>query len=307
MRIASLFLFCLLFLHCGVASGNAIDSLKTNDDVDRFVNEKVLKSPKSVALFYIPGDDTLAKQKAGFTKVDLNKDGRTDLVINARYLIVVVDKGNGQYAYSFPSSTPFDECIRNNEIKEIDGNVTLIVRPCSNFGNEQPSPDTLVWTGAGLMNYNAHPRHQPVQKLHFSTSGCFGSCPIFDLAFDSTGKADFHAERYNEVNNKPLKAGRYTGYISKTLLKQLYDAIDFVAWEGIKERYRVGWTDDQTVTLELTEGGKTIKVSDYGARGTQSLKSIYLLLFEAAETTRWKLVSLDAKPSRRFPPSRKSR
>src|ERR1700722_7996933 len=92
MRILFLFLGVLGWL---VGRGSEIDGLRSRQDVVRFVG-KVDAHFKRVPIFWEGGKEGSAIDNRYF-KLDMDGDGRVDLVVNGRYVLVILDLGKGHY------------------------------------------------------------------------------------------------------------------------------------------------------------------------------------------------------------------
>src|ERR1700744_6681538 len=106
MRTIVVFLL-LVFVANGV-NANDIDKLKTVADVQQFLMTKVNKQWEKESIIESDKKDTSAFNKASFLKLDLNNDGFTDLLIEGKYLVPIIDSGNGRYNAFFVDRDPFD-------------------------------------------------------------------------------------------------------------------------------------------------------------------------------------------------------
>ena len=88
-----------LFLLFAVPSfANEIDTLKTLDEVNQFLKEKVLpKDFDTVILEPSKANTSTHYGKHKFYKLDLNGDSLTDLLADGNYLLAVIDLGGGKY------------------------------------------------------------------------------------------------------------------------------------------------------------------------------------------------------------------
>ena len=96
----SLLILAAIFISLS-CKGNAIDNLKTDDDVRAFLKTlvKVKIVPDLLATDKDGHNEKLAKTK--FLKIDLNNDGLTDLLVNGYYFFAVVDNGKGKFHLCF--------------------------------------------------------------------------------------------------------------------------------------------------------------------------------------------------------------
>jgi hypothetical protein len=280
----------LAILAMGIASfaqtRNEIDDLKTAADVNAFLNKLKPELAKEAGL------DTKAAAPSGFGKntfhkVDINNDGATDLIVDAKRLLAFLWKANGKaeiipldggifivYRYSLAS------------VAKKDAETLLTIRLVMAPG--MPEQDiyvekTLVYKFGGFLEYNAKPDDLKVEKILFSTSGCYGTCPVFDMEIDKDGKAAYNAKHYND-----LQDGKFSGTIGSPVYAKIVQNINYIGLQDLKPEYSVPWTDDQTATLTITyNGGKKKTISDYGMIGTFGLKLLYGQLSDLRGTVDW--------------------
>src|ERR1700761_3907149 len=90
--------------------------------------------------------------------------------------------------------------------------LTLSCSPKKPVVVEKVSPSDSVTTIDSVTNLDSLPKiegHQEFDEIVLSTSGCFGTCDIFNVLIRSTGEVFYHGEEY--VDHK----GYYTGRISE--------------------------------------------------------------------------------------------
>jgi hypothetical protein len=142
--------------------------------------------------------------------------------------------------------------------------------------------DTLVVKFGGFIEYNSHTDQSNVSKLSFSTTMCFGTCPVFDLYINSDGSAEYDANKYNP------ETGRFKGSIKAAKLNEIFALIGYLDLRKLQDNYKVDWTDDQTAKLEVKyKGGETKAITDYGLQGTLGLRLLYQHLFALRESQVW--------------------
>lgn len=265
--------------------GNAIDSLKTVEDVEAFIRIKVTN--KDIPIYSKLKADTLTtSSKTKFFKLDLNNDGLTDLVVNGDYLFAVIDEGKGNVSFHYIDGGTF--MLRTYILAYVDTTKTqvkLIVHPYSKHGvsaSEIPFYDTLVYKYNGFVEFNRHPGKFGISKIAISTTQCFGTCPVFDLSVDHDGMAYYFAKQYNK------KTGRFSSEVNMETVKRLFELINYINVRALKDHYNVNWTDDQTINLTITyEDGSEKNIIDYGEIGTFGLKTLYEALYKIRGTQKW--------------------
>ena len=268
--------------------GNAIDNLKTLDDVKAFIKDK-LKGDEQIDFFEtkkrVP-PTRLSNLK--FLKIDLNSDGLTDLLINGTYLFAIVDNGNGNFEASFIDRRSFmNKKYTLAHILVSDKQPKVIVKAFRDEFNPEKAyiSDTLVYKYGGFVDYTKKPEALYIEKISFSTSGCYGTCPVFELSVNIDGTATFDAEEFNDLK------GNFTGSIEKQVLDALFNLVNYIGVGHLKDRYKVNWTDDQTADLTITYKNGTVKhISDYGLIGTFGLQRLYELMFAFRLSQKWKAI-----------------
>ena len=132
-----------------------------------------------------------------------------------------------------------------------------------------------------------------IKKIQFSTSGCFGECPVFNLDLNKNDVSKFHAEWYNFKKSKNIKFKKedkkFKTIISKIDFQQIEDILNYINFSELSKDYSVNWTDDQTSTLTIIyDDGKIKSIRDYGLVGTYGLKLLYKKLFDLRFNQNWK-------------------
>lgn len=269
--ILSLFLFSTHLAHA-----NAIDSLKTIKDVEHFL-EKLDKSWKDYPVFEKATKNNSRFGKNKFFKIDLDNNGSTDLVINGKYLIAVTAYDNGKYVVRFINRA---NRYTLTSIKYSGTSPLLVMKDEYSEGTSV----TLIFKFGDFIEFNPAPADLKIEKINFSTTGCYGTCPVFDLSVNAYRTAFFNAISYNDK-----KEGKFTVTIDTAAYNNLIATINYMKLTSLKDNYFVGWTDDQTALLEITyNNGQTKKIRDYGEVGTFGLANLYKQLFALRETQKWK-------------------
>jgi len=284
-RIITILIFALTINY---VKANDIDKLKTPEDVQRFLEQKVDTTWKKYDFFETTGKkDTATYGKGKFFKLDLDNNGLTDLLINGKYFFAITDNGSGHYESHFIDRGTF--MLDKHTLKNIiykDKKTLLEIGSYSefNFGkNDNTKTDTLVLIFGEFYEYNSTPDNFKIEEIYFSTSGCYGTCPIFELSIKPDKTAKYNAIEYND------KKGIYKTTLDTASYAKLLQTINYIKLTSLNDNYSVNWTDDQTVTVEIKyNNGLTKKISDYGAIGTFGLEHLYDQLFALRKTQKWK-------------------
>jgi len=108
-------------------------------------------------------------------------------------------------------------------------------------------------------------------QIIYSSSGCYGLCPIIDISLDKKGFILFQGEGY--VN--PL--GFYSSKVDSRTKKYIFDKFRRANPIKLLDEYAVSHTDDQSLTTTFIQNGKIVKtIHDYGMAGTNELIWAYI-------------------------------
>jgi hypothetical protein len=226
-----------------------------------------------------------------WTKADFDNNGLTDILIVGKWddhcVICILDKGE-KYELKRITRRSFQNCtfpiVEDNKIK-------YYFESEPERGNwekqEQLQSTTLIYKFDDFIEENKKSATHKINKIEYSTSGCFGTCPIFNLTIISDRTAKWTAEMHNEIAKKELK-GNFQATITQDKFDELINLLNYLDFENLKDRYAVGWTDDQSSTLEITyDNGKIKLIHDYGLIGTYGLDRVYQMIFELRENQKW--------------------
>ena len=275
----------VLFLFLTVSvSANEIDQLKTASDVNQFLKKLIPKNSDELLLDVKEAPKTEYGRNT-FHKVDLDGNGKTDLIVESKYLFAVMDKNE---------ITTIDKgafMLRKFTLVRIDkaGADTLLrIRPRKDTDIPVPDSDdeqTLVYKFGGFIEYNSTPDHIKIDGITLSTSGCYGTCPIFTISINSDRSATYQAKKFNKED------GEFSGTIDTADFERLVGIINYMRLASLKTEYSVPWTDDRGSTLTIKyDGGKTKQISDYGMIGTFGLEDLYDKFYDLRGSQKWTTV-----------------
>ena len=149
----------------------------------------------------------------------------------------------------------------------------------------------LIFKSNYFIEYNPNPVTYDFEKIEYSTTGCYGMCPIFELAIKKNGQATLLAKNYNYTEKwqkGTLLNGSYKTSIQDEQMKEITDLFNYLHFANLKDDYTVPWFDDQTGILKVTyNDGKVKTITDYGLQGTYGLKEVHDVLFKLRTNQKW--------------------
>lgn len=259
--------------------GNKIDDLRTPEDVLKFVKRTFDKQDK----FHIKTDKKSIDFK--YIKLDINKDGLTDILINGIYLYAIIDKGGrNNFEEEYIGGNNYNyQLLSLDTIKSLP---LFVVQKDDGYDSETGKdiifkPDTLINLFGGFIEYNSSPKQIDFKQLKVMTSPCFRTCPIFELTINNRRQALLNAKEYNAIT------GIYKSIIDEKTFDDLLVLLAYLNIESLKNNYAVGWTDSPSIDLEIDFNGSTKKIHDYGLEGSFGLKKLYNILYKLKEKQDW--------------------
>ena len=268
---------------------NKIDRIRSEKDVEELLEE--IDSKRFEIFSVDPAlkfEDGPCAAKANATsakswvKADIDGNGFTDLLVNGRDYtpesLTIMAVADNSFVVRVLTRRLFEKCGFATLSDGTTGKVVKYYRPDSS-----DQPITLTYLSGDFFELNETPSHHTIERIAYSTSGCFGTCPIFELDVRADRTATFNALSFNK------RKGKFKSVVSKVKFDELIAALNYIDFPKLSDRYSVAWTDDQSSVLKITyDGGQTKTISDYGLIGTFGLSSFYQLLFDLRENQDWK-------------------
>jgi len=251
----------LLVLHL-FTKANEIDKLTTIKDVEHFLVEKV----DSNFIRYADVGDSIV----GFLKIDVDRNGLTDLLVNSDHPFVILDSGNGHYERSVMWAG--QKTYRPVEIFQAKDGPLLLTKSSTDCGKVSSFDlDTLTFKLGGLIEYNSHPDRLQIEKINLNTHDGYPGMNI-EISVDA-GRWATCEERYTSKI--------FAGIVDSAYFDKLMQTINYINLSSLSNSYpMVGleclWSDQEVYTLEVTfDNGQIKKISDYGGGGTFGLVALY--------------------------------
>lgn len=108
-------------------------------------------------------------------------------------------------------------------------------------------------------------------QIIYSSSGCYGSCPIIDISIDKNNHILFQGEGYVK------ELGFYEGQLDNNLKIYIFDKFKKANLQKLEKYYAANHTDDESITTTYIKDNKIIKtIDDYGHKGTRELIWAYV-------------------------------
>ena len=299
-KLLIIFIFTSTFIFA-----NQIDSLNSSKDVEEFAKKvypkftkfewsefKIISTEKVKEKISCKDEYDLLEMK-NWEKIDITNDGLTDLILTAYwgttlYSYAIIDKGNDNFKIYRLSKNVFDNCELFKPIKKNGLNyLKTYIKKQEQIGlmesKELIIKDTLVFKFQEFVEFNKNPIKYKIKEIEFQTSGCYGSCPVFNLKINYKGNAKFNGQAYIKHKGKSEKK------IPINLFNEIQELLEFIEVKKLKDNYSVTWTDDQTSFLTVRFNDNSVKkIRDYGMIGTFGLMAVYSKLGKIGKETEWK-------------------
>lgn len=311
---------CIIFLHsCAKQNINLksspitkIDSISNLNELRKFVtnadeslkqfmcisphvykSEELASSPLKAKL------DSLIPKK-DYLKADFDGNGLMDLVITGSVnfsfnALAILDQGDDIYKViqlapllhhsQFPIYT---QLIMKNQKPLIE-----VYEKSSSLVNEDFVKSVLVYKDGNFVEYQDTPANYQISKIEFGTTGCFGTCPVFDMTIVPSGKSKFHARYFNFSQQRASdeEEGQFETELKPSDFNAIVQMMNELNIKALESNYRVGWTDDQTIKIKVTFANGSFKfIQDYGMRGTRGLMLLYEKLLALRFNQDWQRI-----------------
>jgi len=330
MKIIKLFVILLVFSSCKNKTDfiktktiiSEIDKLKSKSEVEKFIQKRdtifrkyELKNLQDFDRNF--GNDSINKilanklnVKSSYQKADFDNNGYTDL-------LAIGDNhdcyGSGGKSCSFLPIVLMNYGKNKIKVYNINSEWQNAIVPKVEFINSQPflviykkkydwfkktyleSKTVLTFKFDNFIEFNKAPKQNKITKIEFSTSGCFGTCPVYKLILNRDSLSTFNARYYNFNKDREITYGKEEGVFTTTINKiefdKLEEILNYCNFVKLNNEYAVTHTCDQTGDLKITyNNGKTKTISDYGMIGTYGLKILYGKLAELRFNQKWRKI-----------------
>lgn len=226
-----------------------------------------------------------------WSKADFDNNGKTDLLVvgsSLRPMAFCILAMNDRYEIKLITRALFEACT----IPIIEDNKIACFKVAENNHEnnyEQPKlkKTTLTYKYGGFIEENQKPAKHKIKRVEYSTTRCYGSCPMFSMKISSNRKAVWNAMVFNEVNDQEVEGEFYTT-ITEDKYNDPVNLLNYIDFARLQKNYTVGWMHNQSSTLVITYDNARVKIiHDYGLMGSYGLARLNELLFELRENQEW--------------------
>lgn len=314
-----------------------IDSLETEEEVKAF--NKTLPSQYRIQLKKItdltevdnygePFDKELCQTMAeqlgindSFQKGDFDGNGLTDILLLGRShgigALIVLTMDNGEYTYHGLGNMNQEGCIYplfkyqgNQPLIELTYQKKLSYRErymkkhdpeaFYKIHTDELITQKLIFLNGELIEYNPTPIKHNIEKIEYSSGGCYGSCPIFKLTLHNSRKAQLNAINFNRKFNSQSQLsiemkGLYHTYLKPETYQNLINQINYLDFPFLEDGYDIQATDMPASKLIITYNKGLVKsINDYGMQGTRGLSYLYDSFAKLRFSETWELLPKSA-------------
>ena len=259
-----------------------------------YKNEELASSPVKQKL------DSMIP-KTDYIKADLDGNGLMDLVITGEtqfsfHVLALMSLGEEQYKI-IPLSSPriYNQFpIYTKLVTKNDSPIIELYKKRTTFKDQKIDKSSLVYKDGTFVEYQDKFANYQITKIEFGTTGCFGTCPVFDLTLVPEGKSLFEAKYYNFSQNlgeRKEEEGDFEAVIKPSDFNAIVQMMNEMNIKDLESSYTVSWTDDQTAKLKISFADGSMKyIQDYGMQGTRGLKILFQKLLALRFNQDWERI-----------------
>ncbi|WP_264529284.1 hypothetical protein [Flavobacterium sp. N502540] len=303
-----LYLFIICFVSCVSAKNtNKIDNLETTEDVVKFAKsinpdfarenfgELQIKTNKSIITALNNCDLYKSWGIKNWQKIDVNNDGKTDLLFTAYWYSVysqyaILESEFGDYEL-FNLSQNLDYACKvlkpiviNNKNELLVNNYKTDAETVSK-GETIHFIDTLTYKFNSFIEINKKVVNYDIEHVKFILNN------NFEIEIDNNKNAHYNC--LDTLNASNRKGNFYKMESRKKIAPIYFDEIEkileYICVKDLPDEYTLDGYDFPTVWLEIEfKDGSIKKIKDYGYQGTYGLNTIYDKMKKIALEIDWK-------------------
>jgi hypothetical protein len=232
-------------------------------------------------------------------KEDFDNNGYTDLLVTGTYygsnfvVYIIYSFGKDKFEIQKLINGHFDrgsypKLIYIDNLPAIE----LYNQRPSRYKDPNPKKiidkKTLLYKYGGFVEFNKNPRLVKVEKIKYESTGCMGTCPVFDIEINMDATSFFIPKYFNFDTEYQDEEALLKTTIREKELNEIKDLLNYIDFTNLREEYGVPWTDDQEGIFEITyNNGKTKRIRDYGMIGTYGLNLLHTKMTELRFNQKW--------------------
>jgi len=161
-------------------------------------------------------------EKKNWGVADFDKNGKADLLITGtidglrNLAYVIMASLNNEY--TLKDVTPGGYFLIPVSVTRNIGNEPVIILQQS--ASTKKWSDTLIHKFGVFLKYNSSVKQKKISLLHYRTTGCLGSCPVYKIIIDASATATLEATRSSFPSSRSGDSLQGT-YYSKLSLENL--------------------------------------------------------------------------------------
>lgn len=146
----------------------------------------------------------------------------------------------------------------------------------------------LTYYKGNFTEYNKKPANNKIEKIEFAKSGCYGTCPSFQINIEKDRSAIFIAQYYNFSEDGYHEEGSFKAVINQADYDKIVDILNYIDFSKLDNEYSEDVTDLSSALLKVTyDNGKVKIIRDYGLQGTYGLMALYNLFYKLRFNQKW--------------------
>jgi hypothetical protein len=297
------FLIAGLALLIGNAFGQtvrSIEDIRSMEDAERLVHALDKKSEFSIKydtskwIWFSKQHDCDSIELSDWMKADFDGNGYSDLLVrgsektNYTTKIIFDNKRHRLRTRDF-SNLFWSPCSELQADISYPGvwNYILYYKEREGKGKWAPFKSKVlsrpvVFKFGTFVEYNHDPGTRQIDSIIYKANGCFGTCPMFTIAFGKNKAAVYAAGKYNQ------KEGNFIGKIKTDNYNEIVELINYMDISELKNDYKTRASDGPSCELVIKFGnGDTKVIRDATMRGTFGLIRLYEMLHNLRTNQRW--------------------
>lgn len=171
----------------------------------------------------------------------------------------------------------------------------LAVSACSEADREEPTEEAAwpaidefylqaVYRGPMIQDVSDIWSRMPLETISLRSSGCYGTCPPFEMTLQRGGAAHFSGDSFVGALE-----GEFEGTLDVSQFARLCLFVDRFHFRDLDPHYSADWTDDNTITIRVTPvgGAEPIVVRDYGEQAPPEFMALQMAIELLVRRIEW--------------------